>query len=62
MPKMIGDAPVKDGQTLSIRALPNPVHSIFVEWDRNLVWVFSNHGMYVLSSELLGKPVMGMPK
>ncbi len=62
VPKMIGDAPVKDGQTLSIRALPNPVHSIFVEWDRNLVWVFSNHGMYVLSSELLGKPVFGMPK
>lgn len=61
VPKMIGEIPVKDGQTQSIRALPNPVHSIFVEWDRKLVWVFSNHGIYVTSSELLGKPVFGMP-
>jgi hypothetical protein len=63
VPKMI-DAGKKttDGQTLSIRALPNPVHSIFVEWDRNLIWVFSNHGIYTLSSSLLGEPVFGMPK
>ncbi|WP_077035771.1 LVIVD repeat-containing protein [Pelomonas sp. KK5] len=60
-PKMIGEVPTTDGQTQSIRALPNPVHSIFVEWDRNLVWVFSNHGIYALSSDLLGKPVFGMP-
>ncbi|KQV80858.1 hypothetical protein ASD15_13225 [Massilia sp. Root351] len=62
VPKMV-DAGKKttDGQTLSIRALPNPVHSIFVEWDRNLVWVFSNHGIYTVSTELLGKPVFGMP-
>lgn len=61
-PKMIGEVPVVDGQTKSIRALPNPVHSIFVEWDRNLVWVFSNHGFYALSSPLLGEPVMSLPK
>lgn len=61
VPKMIGEQKTTDGQTQSIRALPNPVHSIFVEWDRNLVWVFSNHGMYVLSSELLGRPVVGLP-
>ncbi|WP_394779878.1 hypothetical protein, partial [Undibacterium sp.] len=51
-----------DGQTLSIRALPNPVHSIFVEWDRNLIWVFSNHGIYTLSTPLLGDGVFGMPQ
>ena len=63
VPKMI-DAGMKtvDAQTLSIRALPNPVHSIFVEWDRHLVWVFSNHGIYTLSVPLLGKPVFGMPE
>lgn len=63
VPKMIDpNRKTQDGQTLSIRALPNPVHSIFVEWDRNLMWVFSNHGIYTVSSPLLGEPVFGMPK
>ena len=39
-----------------VRAVPNPVHSILVEWDRNLIWVFTNHGFYVLSTPLLGEP------
>ena len=63
VPKMIDpNRHTKDEQTQSIRALPNPVHSIFVEWDRNLIWVFSNHGIYTLSVPPLGKPVFGMPE
>jgi hypothetical protein len=39
-----------------------PSHGIYVEWDRNLIWLFTNHGMYAISSPLLGKPVFGLPK
>ncbi|GAB3627096.1 hypothetical protein PTE30175_03985 [Pandoraea terrae] len=40
----------------------NPTHGIFVEWDRHLIWVFTNHGVYAISSPLLGTPVFGLPK
>ena len=42
-------------------AMGNLSHSIYVEYDRNLVWLFTNHGMYVLSSPVLGEPVLGPP-
>ncbi|MBW4656963.1 MAG: hypothetical protein KME20_28540 [Kaiparowitsia implicata GSE-PSE-MK54-09C] len=38
----------------------DPTHSVFIEWDRNLVWVITNHGLYAVSSPLLGAPVLGM--
>ena len=40
----------------------NPIHGIYVEWDRNLIWAFANHGVYAISSPLLGEPVTGLPK
>lgn len=43
-------------------AVPPPAHGVFVEWDRNLVWVFTNHGFYAVSSPLLGAPVFNLPK
>jgi hypothetical protein len=42
-------------------AVPPPTHGVFIEWERNLVWVFTNHGFYAVSSPLLGPPVFGMP-
>jgi len=36
-----------------------PVESIFVEWDRNLIWVFANSGIYLLSSDAMGKANLG---
>lgn len=37
-----------------------PTESIFMEWDRRLVWIFTTSGMYLLSSkEFLGEPVIG---
>jgi hypothetical protein len=42
-------------------AMGNLSHSVFVEYDRNLFWLFTNHGMYVLSSPVLGEPVFGPP-
>jgi hypothetical protein len=39
--------------------IANPVGSMVIEWDRNLIWGFSNHGIYLLSSPLLGEPILG---
>ena len=37
-----------------------PVHGIFVEWDRNLIWLFANHGIYCISTPYLGEPKTGL--
>ncbi|MAO26619.1 hypothetical protein [Roseovarius sp.] len=38
------------------RSYITPVESIFVEWDRNLIWAMANSGMYLLTSDALGTP------
>lgn len=40
----------------------NLAHGIYVEYDRNLFWLFTNHGIYALSSPVLGKPSFSAPK
>ncbi|KGJ99156.1 hypothetical protein [Thalassotalea sp. ND16A] len=40
----------------------NLSHSVYIEYDRNLFWLFTNHGIYVLSSPVLGEPSFDMPK
>jgi len=35
------------------------VDIVFVEWDRKLIWVGSDTGLYLLSTPELGKPVLG---
>ncbi|MCX4028174.1 hypothetical protein [Spartinivicinus marinus] len=42
-------------------AMGNLSHSVYVEYDRNLFWLFTNHGFYLLSSPVLGKPDFGPP-
>lgn len=39
----------------------NLSHGVYVEYDRNLFWLFTNHGIYCLSSPLLGKPSFAPP-
>lgn len=39
----------------------NLTYGIFVEYDRNIIWMFTNHGFYALSSPLLGAPRLGPP-
>jgi hypothetical protein len=34
----------------------NLAHGIYVEYDRNIVWLFTNHGFYALSSPIFGEP------
>lgn len=36
----------------------SPTESVHVEWDRKLVWLFNTDGIYLLSSPVLGKPVL----
>ncbi|MGO4696135.1 stalk domain-containing protein [Paenibacillus sp. 2TAB26] len=61
VPKMSGELTDDEGKKY-MSDQSDPVHGTFVEWDRHLIWVFSGHGMYVLSSPLLGDPVSGLPK
>jgi hypothetical protein len=39
----------------------NLSHGVYVEYDRKLFWLFTNHGMYVLSSPVLGEPSFAPP-
>ena len=32
--------------------------NVFVEWDRNLIWIGTHEGTYCLSCPALGKPVL----
>jgi hypothetical protein len=34
----------------------NLAHGIYVEYDRNIIWLFTNHGFYALSSPAIGAP------
>ena len=41
--------------------LGNLTYGIFVEYDRNIIWAFTNHGFYALTTPLLGKPLFKAP-
>lgn len=44
-------------------ALGNQTHGVYIEWDRKVVWVLTNDGIYALSSRsLIGKPNLDRPK
>ena len=32
--------------------------NVFIEWDRNLIWLSTHEGIYCLSSPALGAPVL----
>ncbi|WP_308910445.1 hypothetical protein [Pseudokordiimonas caeni] len=40
----------------------NLTYGIYAEYDRNIVWVFTNNGFYAVSSPLLGEPLFEAPK
>jgi hypothetical protein len=42
----------------------NPIETLVVEWDRNLIWAFANSGIFLLSSPALGTPTLpaGSPR
>lgn len=40
----------------------NLSHGVYIEYDRNIFWLFTNHGIYALSSPILGEPSFDAPK
>ncbi|MBO1331281.1 hypothetical protein [Streptomyces sp. VRA16 Mangrove soil] len=43
-------------------AYGNQTHGVYVEWDRNIAWALTNHGIYALSAlKVLGKPHLTRP-
>ncbi|WP_431483660.1 LVIVD repeat-containing protein [Pseudomonas solani] len=54
--------PPFDTKNVASYAVGNLTHSAYTEYDRNLIWVFTNHGFYALSTPLLGKPSFDAPK
>jgi hypothetical protein len=44
-------------------ACGNQTHGVYVEWHRNIIRAFTNHGIYALPAEtLVGQPNLGAPK
>ncbi|WP_218028276.1 hypothetical protein [Nocardia yamanashiensis] len=62
-PKIAGYfAPPTFGPETADWARSNPTHGVYVEYDRNIVWLLTNDGIYALSSEsLLGAPNLHAP-
>ncbi|GGY55026.1 hypothetical protein OH797_01305 [Streptomyces anulatus] len=50
------------GPSTADYAYGNQTHGVYVEWDRNIAWTLTNHGIYALSSpKVLGKPDLNAP-
>ncbi|MGW3372980.1 LVIVD repeat-containing protein [Streptomyces hydrogenans] len=49
------------GRDTADYAYGNQTHGVYVEWDRNIAWALTNHGIYALSSKVLGKPDLDRP-
>ncbi|WP_042338549.1 LVIVD repeat-containing protein [Paraburkholderia ferrariae] len=50
-----------DESQLPSYTLGKGVFAIYTEYDRNIIWAFTENGAYALSTPLLGAPVTGMP-
>ena len=53
---------LSDETQLPPYTLGKGVLAIYTEYDRNIIWAFTEGGAYALSTSLLGKPVIGMPE
>lgn len=51
--------PARDGEIENFNSWRRGTsESVFVEWDRNLIWLTTHEGLYCLSCPFLGKPVL----
>ncbi|HDR9583100.1 TPA: hypothetical protein QDC22_003043 [Burkholderia stabilis] len=50
-----------DEKELPSYTLGKGVFAIYTEYDRNIIWAFTENGAYALSTPLLGEPVLGKP-
>lgn len=53
--------PPFDTENVVEYARGNLSHAVYIEYDRNLFWLFTNHGIYLLSSPVLGEPSFEAP-
>ncbi|WP_234819081.1 hypothetical protein [Cupriavidus metallidurans] len=53
--------PLADETQLPSYTLGKGVFAIYTEYDRNIIWAFTEDGAYALSTPLLGEPVLGAP-
>ena len=51
--------PAQGGRLDSQQSHERSADSVFVEWDRKLIWLATNNGLYLLSSPELGDPILG---
>ncbi len=51
--------PPQAGELDKWNSFNRSVESVFIEWDRKLIWAGSDSGLYLLSSPHLGEPVLG---
>jgi hypothetical protein len=40
----------------------NMVFGVYVEYDRNIIWMITNHGIDALSNSAVGEPLFSMPE
>jgi hypothetical protein len=50
--------PPQPGSLDDYLSYPRDTDAVFVEWDRKLMWVGTGSGLYLVTSPLLGKPVL----
>jgi hypothetical protein len=51
--------PPQGGDLEKFNSFNRTVDNVFVEWDRKLIWVASDTGLYVVATPALGKPILG---
>ena len=50
--------PPQPGSLDDYLSYPRDTDAVFIEWDRNLMWVGTGTGLYLVTSPALGKPVL----
>jgi hypothetical protein len=50
----------KSGEVME-SSFGNLAYGVYIEYDRNVIWMFTNHGIYALATPVLGEPRSGVP-
>jgi hypothetical protein len=51
--------PARDGEIENFNSwFRGTSENVFVEWDRNLIWLSTHEGLYCMSTPFLGKPIL----
>ena len=50
--------PAQNGRLDLPESYERSADSVFVEWDRKLIWLGTNNGLYLIAAEELGEPIL----